>query len=291
MPAASAVSSGLVVITGATSGLGLVTAQALAAQGVSVIGVGRSPERCSAAEQIIHQAQPDACITYLLADLASQRQIRQLAESIRAIADRQAGGRVNVLINNAATVSNWYTVTEDGCELQFAVNHLAPFLLTHELLPLLRAAPAGRVVTVTSWAHRRARLYWPDLMLRRRYGVLKAYQQSKLANVLFSYEFNRRYAGNSEPRAYAADPGLVNTEIGLKGTSGLARLVWNRRRRKGATPEQGAETILFVATDASVNGTQAVYWKHCQPWSPSEYAQREDEAARLWDFSARLCGI
>jgi len=199
--------------------------------------------------------------------------------------------KIDVLINNAGMVTNWYTATEDGYETQFAVNHLAPFLLTHLLFPLLQAAPAARVLTTSSNSHRAARIRWNDVMLERRYSTLRAYQQSKLANVMFSYEFNRRFAGITPMRAYAIDPGLVNTSIGLKGTNGPVRWVWERRRKRGVDPEDGALTLIHVAVDPALQGSAEVYWKDCRPITPSRRAQDEEEAARLWKLSERLCGI
>jgi len=281
----------VMVITGATSGLGFATAKDLAAKGATLIGVGRSAERCHAAEQAIRNTLPDANIEYFLADLSSQRQVRELAEKIHKSVQKSYGGKIDVLVNNAAAVANWYTATEDGYELQFAVNHLAPFLLTFELLPLLKASLSSRLVTVSSGSHRHTRMRWADVMFREGYNIWFAYKQSKVANVLFSYEFNRRIEKNANIRAYAADPGLVNTEIGMKGTSGIVRWVWDKRRTGGATPEQGAKTIIFLAADPTVENSKEVYWKDCQPRPPSKYSQDSQEAARLWELSERLCGI
>jgi NAD(P)-dependent dehydrogenase (short-subunit alcohol dehydrogenase family) len=158
-------------------------------------------------------------------------------------------------------------------------------------MPLLLAAPSARVVTVSSGSHRRTRMHWADVMYRKRYRCLRAYKQSKLANVLFTAELNRRLGDGSTVRAYAADPGLVNTTIGSKGTGGIERLVWEKRRAGGASAEQGAETVVFLAADSAVEGARAIYWKHCRPVRPDRYALRTDEAARLWDLSERLCGI
>lgn len=280
-----------IVVTGATSGIGLAAARALSGKGAFVIGVGRSAARCNLARDAILSQHPSVRIAYLLADLSSQRQVRQLAEAIRDQVGSSGAGQLDVLINNAATVSNWYTATEDGYELQFAVNHLAPFLLTLELLPLLKKARSARVITVSSGSHRNTRIHWQDVMLRRRYNALRAYKQSKLANVLFTFELNRRLGEDNPVRAYAADPGLVNTEIGLKGTSGLVRWIWEKRRAGGVDPEQGAETLVYLAADASVDGSQEAYWKDCRPVQASKYARRAEEAARLWELSEHLCGI
>ncbi|GAB4472300.1 MAG: SDR family oxidoreductase [Anaerolineae bacterium] len=280
-----------IVVTGATSGIGFATAQALALRGAHVIGVGRSEARCLAMQQHIQAELPAARVSPLAADLASQSEVRRLAAAIRTLIADSGAGVVDTLVNNAGVVSSWYAATPDGYELQFAVNHLAPFLLTHELLPLLLAAPAGRVVTVSSGSHYRTRMHWPDVMYRRHYSCLMAYKQSKLANVLFTAELNRRLGPASRVRAYAADPGLVNTEIGLKGTGGLEQWVWERRRAGGASPEQGAATVIFLAVDPSVEGTRHIYWKDCRPVRPSRQALSPAEAARLWALSERLCGL
>ncbi|MBN1304665.1 MAG: SDR family NAD(P)-dependent oxidoreductase [Anaerolineales bacterium] len=280
-----------IVITGATSGIGLAAASALAGMGHTLVCVGRDRDRCRHARESILRQAPQADVTYLLADLSSQKQVRGLAGEIKQAITGHRGESLDVLVNNAGGVSNWYTTTEDGYELQFAVNHLAPFLLTLELLPLLQAAPGARVLTVSSGSHRNMQMHWQDIMYSRKYNTLLAYKQSKLANVLFSYEFNRRYGQDSGPRAYAIDPGLVNTSIGLKGTSGLVHWIWEQRRRGGASPEKGAETVVHVASDQGVSNVQEVYWKDCRPLPPSKYARREAEAARLWALSERLCGV
>jgi NAD(P)-dependent dehydrogenase (short-subunit alcohol dehydrogenase family) len=279
------------VITGATAGIGRAVLSALAARGAYVIGVGRSPERCRETKQAILAEVPGARIDFAVADLSSQRQVRDLADTIRQYVESSGGGKIDALVNNAGTVSSWYMATEDGYELQFAVNYLAAFLLTHELMPLLEQAPSARIVMVSSGSHYRTRMHWKDVMYRKGYRCLMVYKQSKLANVLFSAELNRRLGNGSRIRAFAADPGLVNTQIGLKGTSGIEKWVWHRRMNGGVSPAEGAEIVVFLATDPSVDGSHEVYWKDCQPMPPSRQARRTEEAARLWALSERLCGI
>jgi NAD(P)-dependent dehydrogenase (short-subunit alcohol dehydrogenase family) len=280
-----------IVITGATSGIGLAAARELAGQGAEIIGVGRSQERCQAAEDTIRVAYPNAKVSYLLADLSSQAQVNRLSSQIQEQLERDSGGKLDVLVNNAAMVTNWYTATEDGYETQFAVNHLAVFLMTMNLIPWLKNAPNGRVITVSSASHRYARIRWQDVMHRIGYNTLLAYQQSKLANVLFTVEFNRRNTPDSRVQAFAVDPGLVNTEIGLKGTSGIVRWVWDHRRGKGTTPENGAATIVHLASLPDVQPPGAVYWRNCCPARPSRSALNTDDSARLWALSERLCGL
>lgn len=276
-----------IVITGATAGIGRAALRALALRGATVTGVGRSAARAEETMRAIRAEDPTAQVDFAIADLSSQRQVRQLAEDIAARVNANGGGKIDALINNAGAVTTWRTATEDGYELQFAVNHLAPFLLTRQLLPLLQNAPDARVVTTSSSSHYGAKMRWSDVMFRTGYSTLIAYKQSKLANVLFSAELNRRIG----VRAFAADPGLVRTEIGLKGTSGIEKWVWNLRMRGGASPEQGAATIVHLASAPLSQLSPAVYWKDCRPKTPSRYAQLREAAERLWQLSERLCGV
>jgi len=285
------ISGKTVVVTGATAGIGLATALGLAKRGAFVIGAGRSESRCRQAEDAIRAECPETRVVFLIADLSSLKQVRGLAERIRQTVRQDGNGCLDVLINNAGSVSGWYVSTGEGFELQFAVNHLAPFLLTHELLPLLKAAPAGRVITVSSGSHYRTKINWDDILMRKRYNTLRAYKQSKLANVMFTYELNRRLGPGSSVKAYAVDPGLVNTDIGLKGTGGIARWVWEKRSKGGVTPEAGAASSVFLASEPMLPDTGEYYWKDCRPQQPSRYSQREDHARRLWELSERMCGI
>ncbi len=280
------------VITGATSGIGLAAAIALAEKGTAVIGIGRSAEHCKSAEQAVRGAQPSGAYTaFLVADLSLQKEVRRVAGEIGATL--QAWGRpyLDVLINNAAAVPFWQTLTPEGFDMQWALNHLAPFLLTLELLPALSAAPSARVITVSSGSHYSGRLDWPDIQMRRHYNPLRAYNQSKLANVLFTLEFNRRYGESSRLRAFAADPGLVNTEIGLKSNSMLARWAWSVRRRGGVTPETAARGLVFLACEPAIQDSPEIYWKDGKPKKPSSHALNAQSAKQLWELSAQMCGV
>ncbi len=213
-----------IVVTGATSGIGLSVLGALAARGAFVVGVGRSELRCREAEQSVLAAHPDAAPAFCVADLASQHQVRGLADQIAARLATAGYAGLDVLVNNAGTVSSWFVATEDGYELQFAVNHLAPFLLTHELMPMLRRAPEGRVIVVSSGSHRRGKMHWTDVMLRRHYGILKAYKQSKLANVLFVAELNRRLGQACIDSCVRRRPRVGEHRDGVQGHRGARPL-------------------------------------------------------------------
>jgi NAD(P)-dependent dehydrogenase (short-subunit alcohol dehydrogenase family) len=286
-----------IIVTGATSGIGLAIAEQMVGLGASVIGVGRSPARCQEAPNQVLRSNPDAEVVYCVADLALQSQVRSLGGEIREILAASGRASLDGLINNAGTFTWWLTLTPEGFEMQWAVNHLAPFLITHELLPLLRNAPAARVVTVSSASHYHGRLNWDDLQLRRHYNGLQAYENTKLANVLFTLEFNRRMGPPSPVRAFAADPGLVKTDIGLKGTPALVRTVWQWRRRGGVSPQKSAAGIVLLLSDLSSRGGTSpqdwptVYWKDGRPQPASRFALDEQAAARLWRQSEQMCGI
>jgi NAD(P)-dependent dehydrogenase (short-subunit alcohol dehydrogenase family) len=270
------------VVTGATAGIGWAAARALAERGFQVAMVARSTERCQAAAERIREACPGAQLLCLTADLSCQRQVRALADSLRA-----ALGRVDALVLCAGTVSSHHLTTEDGVELQFAVNHLAGFLLTHELLELLRRGE-GRVITVSSGSHKHTRLTFPDVQHRHHYTLLGAYKRTKLCNVLFAAQANRLLPGI---RAFAADPGLVRTDIGLKGTFGLERLVWRIRMASGVDASRPGGAVAWLAAEEEPLRQSALYWYDKKPAKPSPYALREDVAAQLWQASERLCAI
>ncbi len=278
-------------VSGATSGIGLAVAEALARLGAHVIGIGRSAQRCREAEQRLRTLYPGPNIVYLTGDLALQSQVRRLAAEMRnALAERGADC-LDGLVNNASTFTYWLALTEEGFETQWAVNHLAPFVLTHELLPLLQSAPAARIVTVSSASHRGARMNWQDIQLRRHYNGLSAYGQSKLANVLFTLELNRRLGEEGRARAFAADPGLVQTDIGLKGMPVWVRWIWKLRRAGGVSPQQAARGIVFLLTDPAIQQTTAIYWKNGLPVQADPRALDAHAAGRLWTLSAQMCAI
>ena len=279
------------VVTGATSGIGLAAAEMLARQGAAIIGVGRTQENCRRAVTVLRQACPSAQVDYLLADLSVQSQVRVLAKSCQALLTAQGKSGLDGLLNNAGAFTYWLALTPDGIEMQWAVNHLAPFLLTRLLLPVLRAAPTARVVTVSSGSHRDARLRWDDLQLRRSYNGLLAYANTKLANVLFARHLNCWLGAGSSVRAFAADPGLVKTDIGMKGTPALAAWVWKLRRSGGISAQESALGVSYLLAEASIQDSPEIYWKHARPVNASRAAQDDSAAARLWDISEKMCGL
>jgi NAD(P)-dependent dehydrogenase (short-subunit alcohol dehydrogenase family) len=274
------------LVTGATSGIGLETARQLAAAGIGVIGIGRSTDKCRHAEEAVRAAAPDADVRFVVSDLSSLGNVRGAAAAIKAALP---GGRLDRLIHNAAAFSNWYIGTEDGLELQFAVNYLSAFLLTRELFTCLVRPEEARVITLSSGSHRRCEINWKDPMFRKRYGCLKAYKQSKLALVLFTFELNRRVAARFPIQAKAIEPGLVDTGLGEKGTGGLVRAYWRRRRKKGLSPAEAAAAIVQLTLEPSA-AVPGDYWRLERPIEPSPYSRRPDVALRLWQLSEKLCG-
>ncbi len=279
-------SRGTALVTGATAGIGLATLKLLAAMGYDCVGVGRDQLRCDAAREAVLAYCPAAKVEFIRCNLSSQTEVRALARSVL-----ERFGHLDILANVAGSVCSHFMTSEDGIELQFAVNHLAPFLLTHELLKLLEKSAQGRVITVSSGSHYHTKLDFNDLQQRRHYSCLGQYKRVKLCNVLFTAELNRRLGPGSRVRAFAADPGLVNTEIGLKGTTGLERYVWKLRMRKGVPPEVPAAAIARLATEPSLSTSNEVYWYNGNPKKPNLWALREDAARMLWEASERYCRI
>jgi NAD(P)-dependent dehydrogenase (short-subunit alcohol dehydrogenase family) len=283
-PAATDMHGKVCLVTGATSGIGLVTARELAARGARVVLVGRDAARCEAAVAQIREQTGNPEVEALLADLSSRQQVRDLAGRFR-----EKHARLDVLVNNAGGIWMKRQLTADGLEMTVAVNHLAYFLLTHLLLDPLRAGAPSRVVNVSSRAHERATLDFDDLMGERSYGGWRQYCRSKLMNLLFTYELARRLGGTGVT-ANALHPGFVATRFasanGWKG--GLIRLA---ARLFAIGPEKGARTVVYLASSPEVAGVSGRYFvrERAVPSSPASL----DEAAqqRLWQLSLELAGL
>ena len=274
------------VITGASSGIGLAALAELTKKGYRVLGIGHDETRCEQAKKRILSANPEANVVFLCADLMQQREVARVASEIRDILKREYEDRLDVLINNAGCVRSWYTTTEEGYEQQFALNHLASFLLTYRLLQPLRRAQ-GRVIMTGSESHKRMRMHWNDVMLTRGYNPLTAYKQSKLANILFAKGLNERYLGDGI-QAYVVDPGLVCTEIGCKNTGGLVDWIWKQRMKHGVAPEVPAKTYAYLSETKPA--PRELYYHLCKPNRYSAQVTREN-ANKLFALSEQLCGI
>lgn len=274
------------VVTGSTSGIGLEVARQLAGHGGKVLGVGRDAGRCREAEREIRACTGNSDVTFLTADLSSQSEVRAVAAKIS-----QLSPAIDVLVNNAGVFTLTRKETVDGLETQLAVNWLAAFMLTGLLMPRLRETPGARVVNVSSGSHFAGTMHWDDVGLKRGYQGLKAYDQSKLAVVLFSYELSRKLRANPRLATYAVDPGLVKTQIAAKGNNGLVRLVWRIRTRKGISAEEAAESLTWCAVDPAAAGKTGLYWKERKSLPSSAESCDPQAAARLWELGERLCGV
>jgi NAD(P)-dependent dehydrogenase (short-subunit alcohol dehydrogenase family) len=275
-----------VLITGATSGIGLACALALAKEGFHVIGIGRDKARCKTAEAEIQSRVPNAGVLYFAADLMQQREVNRVCDDVSTYLEQHCEGKLFALINNAGCARSWYTTTEEGYEQLFALNHLAGFLTTYRLLPYLINA-SGRVIMTGSRSHKYMRIHWNDIMFQKRYHPLLAYKQSKLCNILFAKALNERFSRRGL-HAYTVDPGLVRTEIGCKDTSGLVSLVWNRRKRRGVSPDIPAKTYVYLCKQEPA--PEGLYYHLCKPERYGAQADREN-AERLFHLSENLCGV
>jgi retinol dehydrogenase-14 len=271
------------VVTGANNGIGKVTAAALASMGARVLMVCRDPARGEAARAEIAAASPNSAVELLIADMGSQRQVRRVAAEIR---DRC--GRLDVLVNNAGAMNTARTLTEDGIETTWAVNHLGYFLLTNELTDLLRASAPARVVNVASRAHVSARIDFDDVQGERSWAGYRMYGQSKLANVLFTYELARRLDGTGVT-ANCLHPGVVATGFGHNNKSDLYGrafdLVMTAIRPFLTSPQRGAATSIYLASSPAVDGITGKYFADRKPIRSSTISYDEAVAARLWQLS------
>jgi len=272
------------VVTGATAGIGEVAARELARMGARVVLVGRSREKAEATAAMIRREAGDPEVEYFLADLSSQAEIRRLAEEIKA-----RHPRIDVLINNAGAMITPRQESVDGIEMTWALNHMGYFLLTSLLLDTLRASAPSRVVSVSSDAHRTVSgIHFDDVEGKKGYRPLRAYSQSKLANVLFTRELSRRLEG-SGVTANSLHPGVVATRF----SSGEGFSFWVLRqatRLLGISPERGAETTIYLASSPDVEGATGGYYTRSRPVKPAAAAQDDEAARRLWALSETIVG-
>jgi retinol dehydrogenase 12 len=268
------------IITGATAGIGEVTALELARGGARVWLISRDPARCADTARRIQQATGNADVHFIAADLSSQRAVRDAAASLLAVLPG-----IDVLVNNAGAIFGERRNSVDNIEMTWALNHLSYFLLTTLLLPALKAAPAARVVNVSSTAHMMTRGIHTDdpLFERRRYSSWEAYGQSKLANILFSNELARRTGLASN----ALHPGTVASKFGRNNSGWLWQTAMRLFGRFSLTPEQGARTSLYVAASPDVEGVRGAYFSDSKRVTPSAAARDAAAAERLWALSER----
>jgi len=282
-PATGPMTGRTVLVTGATGGIGLATARRLAGLGARVGIVGRDEARAAAAAGRLRDGGAE--VDVFLADLSSQRDVRALAGQVLT-----AYARLDVLVNNVGGYWANRHETADGLERTFAVNHLAPFLLTNLLLDRLRASAPARVVTVSSGAQAMGRIDLEDLQGARGYNGQRAYNQSKLANVMFTYELARRLGG-SGVTANALHPGVVRTAFGQEDSGRWMRLMLPVVRPFMKSPERGADTSVLLASSPALEHVSGSYFANGKVKRSSRASYDTDVAARLWRISAELVGL
>ncbi len=269
------------LVTGATTGIGKEIALGLAQRGATVAIVGRDPRKCEAAVNELRTRTGNSSIEALVADLSSQAEVRRLASDVI-----RTYPRLHVLVNNAGALYTSRRESVDGLEMTFALNHLAPFLLTNLLLDTLKASGQARIVTTSSAAHSGARINFDDLQSARRYTAFGAYGQSKLANILFTRELAKRLMG-TDVTANCFHPGVVATNFG-RSNGGIAGWVFALGRPFFISPEKGAETGIYLASSPNVAHISGQYFARKNVARTSAVANDSAVARRLWDVSAAL---
>ena len=273
------------VITGATSGIGLAAAEALAARGATLALVGRDPARGEAALARLRAVAPDARVRMHYADLLRGTEVRRLGAELLA-----AYPRIDVLVNNAGALFREHAVTEDGLERTFALNHMAYFLLTESLRERLAASAPARVVSVASRAHRQASgLDFDNLNLEHGYSGWTAYCRSKLANILFTRALARRLTSTGVT-ANCLHPGFVASRFGDNNRGAFRWGIGIAKRLFAISEARGAETLVYLASDPDLAGTTGGYFAGLRPAMPTRAAQDDGAAERLWEISVRLAG-
>lgn len=270
------------LITGANSGIGKATALGLAQMGATVVMVCRDRAKGEEAQREIKMKSGNDAVDLLLADLSSQQSIRQLADTFR-----QRYPHLHVLINNAGAGFTQRQESVDGVEMTFAVNYLAPFLLTNLLLDVLKNSAPARIINVDSDNHRFVRLDMQDLQSQRRYGFLRAYGRSKLALLLFTYELARQLQGTGIT-VNTLEPGPTSTTFGQKGAGPAARMLLKFVSSLFSSPEKGAQTSIYLASSPEVETITGKYFVKSAPRRSSAVSYNESLQRQLWEESARL---
>ena len=275
----------VVLVTGATGGIGKATAIGLATMGARVGITGRDPVRAEQAAGDIRSASGNPAVDVFAADMSSQAEVRRLAGAVL-----DAYPRLNVLVNNVGGFWAHRHPTADGLEHTFALNHLAPFLLTNLLLDRLKASAPARVVTVSSGAQAAGRIDFDDLQGARSYSGQRAYSQSKLANILFTNELARRIQ-DTGITANSVHPGVVRTNFGSEDQAGFFRIISPVVRPFLKTPTQGAWTPIYLASSPDVEGITGQFFAKRKPKTANKAAGDADVTARLWRVSTALVGL
>ncbi len=272
----------IVVITGANSGIGKATSIELARTGAVIVMVCRNKERGEKALQDVRALSGNNSVELMLCDLGSLKSIRDFCLNFK-----EKYQQLNVLINNAAVVLPGYHQTADGYELHFGVNHLGHFLLTNELWPILIASAPARVINVASGAHKAGKIYFEDINLRKKYSFWSAYAQSKLANILFTYELSERLKGTGVT-SNCYHPGAVATRLGINRDTGFGTFITRLLKPFFQTSEQGAETAIYLATSNDIEGVTGKYFYKKRPVPSSKRSYDKAASKKLWNLSEEM---
>jgi NAD(P)-dependent dehydrogenase (short-subunit alcohol dehydrogenase family) len=272
-----------ILITGATAGIGLETAKSLAKKGANLYIVARNTEKAKKAVEEIKAFSGNNNVDFFVADLSSQKEIRRLAAEINSKLKK-----LDVLINNAGATFQYLTYSVDTIEMTFATNHLSYFLLTNLLLDLLKASGSARIVNVSSGSHYKGRIDFNDLYMTNSYQGLKAYERSKLCNVLYTLELAERLKGTGVT-VNALHPGRVKTDIGGKNSGLLFKVAWGVFKLISGIPvEKGAETSVYLASSEEVKNLSGKYFDECKIKEHSNYSKTEGLKEKLWEVSEEL---
>ena len=269
------------LVTGATDGIGKVSARVLAELGAKVIIVGRNPEKSAIVLAELRSISGNKNIDLLMADLAVMQEVRDLAEQVISRYDR-----LDVLLNNAGGYFTKHKITSDGLEMTFALNHMSYFLLTNKLMELLKYSAPARIVNVSSDAHYGVDIEFENLNGEQEYKAWKAYQKSKLANVLFTYELLKKVPGNITVNCL--HPGFVATNFGHNNGGFFGPVLKIAQRISAIDPEEGAKTSIFLCSAPEVKGFSGKYFYKCQPKTSSRESRNMDTGKRLWQISSDI---
>ena len=272
------------LVTGATLGIGKDTALGLARKGAHVVIVGRDEAKSRDTAAWIARETGNRQVDYLVADLSSQAEVRRLAAAFDEIYPR-----LDVLVNNAGAIFTTRELTREGFERTWALNHLAPFLLTRLLLPKLERSAPARIVTVASDAHRPGAIAFDNLQGEKSFSGMRAYAQSKLANILFTFALARRLAGTGVT-ANCLHPGVVATGFG-HNTNGLVKTLVSLARPFLISPAKGAATSIYLASSPEVAGVSGKYFAKCRAAAPANQANDVAVQEKLWTLSETQTGV
>lgn len=268
------------LVTGANSGIGFETAKALAKMGAHVVMACRNEAKARVAQQDIIKASKNPDVDLLIVDMSSLDSVRELAQTIK-----KNYQRLDVLINNAGVMLSKRQLSADGYEMQYAVHHLGPFLLTHLLLDLLKASASSsssaRIINVSSKLHSMANIEFDNLQAEKKFGLLKTYGMSKLALLMFTYSLAERLKG-SGVTVNALHPGVIGSNLG--GIPGFIKIFMK-------SPKRGAETSVFLASSPSVENVSGKYFSNCKPVNSSTASYNAEVAEKLWQLSAQQVGL